>query len=106
MADFLTEQDCAPNLNSATIAGKVIKVEKVSGKTVGLVFHVGYQKHWKTGVQEIPIKCYISGAERIEKLNWLKAGAMALVSGEIDSKGSVYAMRVEDLSGTTQTSKR
>jgi len=99
MADFLTEQDCAPNLNTATIAGKVIRIERLKGTSEGLMFVVGYQKHWPSGgVQEIPLRCYVSGAARVEKLTWLKAGEIILVKGEVTDKGAVYAHQLEQLS--------
>jgi hypothetical protein len=99
MADFLTEQDCEPNLNSATVAGKVIKVDTITGKTIGLSFLVGYQKHWPSGgIQEIPIKCYVSGQDRVDKLDWLRTGEVVLVRGEVTDKGSVYALQLERLS--------
>jgi hypothetical protein len=95
----LTEQDCAPNLNSATIAGKVIKVERLTGKTPGISFVIGYQKHWPSGgVQEIPIKCYVSGEARLEKLGWLKVGEVVLAHGEVTDKGGIYAHQLEQLS--------
>jgi len=49
MDDFLSVEACMPNLNTATIAGKVIKVEELKGKSVGLAFVVGFQKHWPSG---------------------------------------------------------
>jgi hypothetical protein len=68
MADFLSEEDCALNLNSCTLAGKVITREALKGKSVNISFVVSYQKQWPSGgVQEIPIRCYVSGQERIEK---------------------------------------
>jgi hypothetical protein len=97
MADVLTYEDCVVNFNAATVGGRIVKVEQLSGKTVGLVFHVAVQKHWPSGVQEIPIRCYISGAERIAKLGWLKPGAWALVRGEITDRGSVYALDIQQL---------
>jgi hypothetical protein len=96
--DFQTEADCAPNLNSATIAGKVIDMKPLTGKTVGFSFVVGYQKHWPNGIQEIPLKCYVSGAERIEKLGWLKVGEVVLVRGELTDKGSLYGLQIDQLS--------
>jgi hypothetical protein len=99
MSDFLTEAECAPNLNSATIAGKVIKVEALTGKVTGFAFSVGYEKHWPNGgSQEIPIRCYVTGADRIEKLGWLKPGEVVLVHGEVTDKGAVYAHQLECLS--------
>jgi hypothetical protein len=99
MDDFLSEEDCMPNMNAATIAGKVIKVQPLTGKTTGIAFTVGYTKHWPSGgSQEIPLRCYVTGQERIEKLSWLKAGEMVLVSGEVTDKASVYAYQVEWLS--------
>jgi hypothetical protein len=99
MADFLTEQDCAPNMNTAMIAGRVLRTERLKGKSEGLMFVVGYQKHWPSGgVQEIPIRCYVSGQERIDRLGWLKRGEMVLIQGEITDKNAVYAHRLEQLS--------
>jgi hypothetical protein len=99
MADFLSEADGMPNLNAATIAGKVIKVESLTGKSVGRSFVVGYQKHWPSGgVQEIPIKCYLTGVERVEKANWLKPGEVVVVHGEVTDRGAVYAHQLEQLS--------
>jgi hypothetical protein len=99
MDDFLTEQECLPNLNSATIAGKVLKVEPLSGKTSGLSVVVGYLKQWPNGgSQEIPLRCYVTGADRIEKLSWLKAGEVVLVKGEVTDKGAVYAHHVVQMS--------
>jgi hypothetical protein len=120
MDDFLSVEACMPNLNTATIAGKVIKVEELKGKSVGLAFVVGFQKHWPSGTQEIPIRCYVTGAERLEKLRWLKMGETVLVHGEVTDKGAVYAMQIEQLSkadrdlseadaylrGMSQTSKK
>ena len=101
----LTEEDCAPNMNAATIAGRVIKVEVLTAKTPAISFIVGYQKHWPSGVQEIPIKCYASGAERIEKLRWLKVGEVVLARGELTDKGSIYAHQIEQLSTPAKTSE-
>jgi hypothetical protein len=98
MADAVPYEDSVVNFNSATVGGQVIKVEQLSGKTVGLVFHVGFEKRWPSGTQEIPIRCYVSGAERIAKLGWLKSGAWALVRGEITDRGSVYALEIQQLS--------
>jgi hypothetical protein len=103
MSDVLTEQDCIPNLNTATIAGKVIEVKPLTGKTPGLSCVVGYVKHWPNGgTQEIPIRCYVTGAERIEKLDWLKVGEVVLVHGEVTDKGAVYAHQLEQLSKPTR----
>jgi hypothetical protein len=99
MGDFLSEADCIPNLNAATIAGKVIKVEPLTGKTPGLALVVGYMKHWPNGgSQEIPIRCYATGEGRIEKLDWLKVGEVVLVRSEVTDKGAVYAHQLEQLS--------
>jgi hypothetical protein len=121
MSDFLSEDECIPNMNTCTIAGRVIKVGPLQGKSVGISCVVGYQKHWPNGsTQEIPLRCYVTGQERIEKLSWLKAGEVVLVSGEVTDKGSVYAHRLEQLSkperepgdddayvrGMSQTSRR
>jgi hypothetical protein len=99
MSDVVSEADCMPNMNAATIAGKVLKVEPLSGKTLGLSLVVGYMKHWPNGgSQEIPLRCYATGAERIDKLGWLKAGEVVLVHGEVTDKGAIYAYRLEQLS--------
>jgi hypothetical protein len=91
--------DCLPNLNAATIAGKVIKFERFQGKSLGLSFVVGYQKHWtSTDVQEIPIRCYVTGAERVEHLRWLKVGEVVVVHGQVTDKGAVYAHQLDRLS--------
>ena len=90
MSDFLTQEACAPNMNAATIAGRVIKAEPLTGKTPGITFVVGYQKHWPNGgTQEIPLRCYLTGAERIDKASWLKAGEVVLVHGEVTDKGAI-----------------
>jgi hypothetical protein len=99
MDDFLSEEACAPNMNAATIAGKVIKVEPLQGKTVGMSFVVGYVKHWPSGgSSEIPLKCYVTGAKRVDKLSWLKAGEIVLIKGEVTDKGAVYAHQLAQLS--------
>jgi hypothetical protein len=92
-------EDCLVNLNTVTVAGKVASVEKISGKVPGLVFIISYQKHWPSGgVQEIPIRCYVSGEARIEKLDWLRPGEWVLAHGEVTDKGSIYAHQIEQLS--------
>jgi hypothetical protein len=99
MSDFLTQEECAPNLNSATIAGKVTKAEPLTGKTPGLTFVVGYQKHWPNGgTQEIPIRCYVTGQERVEKLHWLQPGETILAHSEITDRGALYCHQIEHLS--------
>jgi hypothetical protein len=97
---FLTEAECAPNLNSATIAGKVMKVEPLTGKTPGLTFVVGYLKYWPNGgTQEIPVRCYVSGAERTEKVkSWLKPGEVVLVHGEVTDRNAIYGHQIKWLS--------
>jgi hypothetical protein len=93
----ITEQP--PNLNSATIAGKLIKVEPLTGKTPGLSLTIGYTKTWPNGgTQEIPIRCYVTGAERVEKYRELKPGAVILVHGEVTDKNAIYAHQLEWLS--------
>jgi hypothetical protein len=99
MSDFLTEADCVPNLNTATIAGKVIKVEPLHGKVPGLTFIVGYMKTWPSGgTQEIPIRCYVSGAARVDQLQWMKPGEVILAHGEITDRNALYCYQVEWLS--------
>ena len=98
MPEFTVDEQ-PPNLNSATIAGKIIKVDALKGKSVGISFVVGYQKTWPSGgVQEIPIRCYLTGAERVEKANWLQASEVVVVHGEVTDKGPIYAYRLEQLS--------
>ncbi len=99
MSDFLTEAECVPNMNAATIGGKVLKVEALTGEATGFVFTIGYEKSWPNGhVQTIPIRCYVTGAERVEKLGWLKTGEWVLAHGEVTNKGAVYAHQLEWLS--------
>jgi hypothetical protein len=90
MDDFLSVEACRPHMNAATIAGKVIKVEPLTGKTAGSAVTVGYTKTWPSGgTQEIPLRCSVTGAERLEKLSWLKAGEVVLVRGEVTNRGAV-----------------
>jgi hypothetical protein len=90
VSDFLTEQDCVPNLNVATLAGNIIKVEPLNGKTPGLSFVVGYMNTWPNrGTQEIPIRCYLTRAECVDKAKWLRPGEVVLVHGEVTDKGAV-----------------
>ena len=105
MSDFLTEAECVPNLNSATIAGqlkdwKPVKISKPDGMITALSFRVAYQKTWPNGsTQEIEITCYVTGEERIKKLGWLNhPDEFVLVRGEVTNKGAVYAHQVEWLS--------
>jgi hypothetical protein len=99
MDDVLSEADCLPNLNSCTLAGRVVKVEAFTGKTPGRSFVVRYTKVWPNGgSQEIPITCYLTGPERIDKASWLKVGEVVLVHGEVTDKGAVYAHQLEQLS--------
>jgi hypothetical protein len=99
MEDFLSIEACLPNLNAATIGGQVLTVEALTGKATGLTFTIGYEKHWPNGnVQAIPIRCYVTGAERVEKLRWLKPGEWVLVHGEVTDKSAIYAYQVEWLS--------
>jgi hypothetical protein len=108
MEDYepLRPEDLMPNLNNCTLAGKVLKVERLTGKTPGISFTVGYMKHWPSGgVQEIPIKCYVSGESRLEKLAWLKVGEMVLVHGQVMDKGAIYSYQLEQLSASGRPSE-
>jgi hypothetical protein len=107
MNEFLNEEDCLPNLNSATVAGKVIKVERLAGKIAGLAFVIGYAKHWPNGgTQEIPIRAYTTGS-RVDTLGWLRVGETVLIRGEIAEKNGVYAREILHLSAPKrQTSTR
>jgi hypothetical protein len=99
MTDFLSWEDCLTNLNTATIAGKVLKVEALTGKATGFVFSIAFRKVWPNGnTQTIAVRCYVTGAERVAKLSWLQPGEWALVHGEITDKGAVYAHQLEWLS--------
>jgi hypothetical protein len=96
---FLSEADCVPNLNSATIAGKIMTCEALKGKTVGMSFLVGYTKTWPNGgTQDIPVRCYVTGTRVEQVKSWLKPGEVVLVHGEITDKNAVYAHVVERLS--------
>jgi hypothetical protein len=99
MREFLTEADCAPNLNSATVAGKVIEVKPLNGKVPAITFLISYQKCWPSGgVQEIPIRAYVSGAERVQQLSWMQPGETIVVVGEVTDRNAIYCHRVEWLS--------
>lgn len=99
MTEFLDESECLPNMNSCTVAGKVVRAEPLQGKTPGMAFTISYTKRWPSGgSSEIPIRCYMTGAERTEKLSWLKVGEVVLVAGEITDKNAVFGHRVERLS--------
>jgi hypothetical protein len=89
--------DLAPNLNSWTGAGKISKVEPLSGKTPGLAFTLDYKKVWPKGGKDTrPIRCYVSGKEKVEKLQtWLKINTVAIVRGELTNQATVYAHLVE-----------
>jgi hypothetical protein len=39
----------------------------------------------------------VTGAERLEKLDWLKVSQIVLVQGEVTDKGSVYAYQTQPL---------
>jgi hypothetical protein len=92
MSDVLTRKECVANLNTATMAGKVLKVEALTGKATGFAFTIGYEKHWPNGsVQTIPIRCYVTGAERVAKLRWLKPGEVVLVHGEVTERRRLCA---------------
>jgi hypothetical protein len=104
MDDFLSYEDCIANVNIATIAGKVtdwkpVKIDP-SGMITALSFTIGYQKTWPNGGRsEIPIRCYVTGTERVQRLNWLNdPDPFVLVHGEVTDKGAVYAHQVEWLS--------
>jgi hypothetical protein len=99
MSDFLSWEECVVNMNAATIGGKIAKVEALTGKATGFAFTIEYKKQWPNGTtQTIPIRCYVTGAERVEKLSWLKPGEWALVHGETTDKGAIYAHQLEWLS--------
>ena len=100
MSEFLEYEDCLANVNSVVLAGRVVKVEPLTGKATGIAFTVGYEKHWPNGqVQTIPIVCYITGPERLAQLRWLQPGEWVLVHhAEVTNTGAVYVNRVEWLS--------
>jgi hypothetical protein len=39
----------------------------------------------------------VTGAERLEKLDWLKVSQIVLVQGEVTDKGSVYAYQTPEV---------
>jgi hypothetical protein len=90
-------EELAPNLNSWTGTGKVSKVEPLTGKTPGLAFTMDYKKIWPNGGTDIwPIRCYVSGAERVEKLKtWLKSNEVVVIRGELTNRSTIYAHVVE-----------
>jgi hypothetical protein len=100
MDEFLSEEDCRPNLNNVTLAGKVLKVERLAGKTSGIAFVVSYIKQWPNGgTQEVPIRAYTTG-RRVDTLGWLKPGETVLIRGEIVEKMGVYARELIQLSAS------
>jgi hypothetical protein len=102
--EFQTEADCLPNINNVVVAGKIVQVEPLAGKVVGLRFQLAYQKHWPDGhVQEIRIPCYLTGQARTDKADWLTAGEWVLVRGEVTDRGAVYALQIEQLSKATRS---
>jgi hypothetical protein len=89
---FLTIADCQPNLNTYTGAGKVSKIEPLTGKTPGLALIIDYKKVWPAGHADIwPIRCYVSGAERVERLKWMKVHDKVVVRGEVTNRNTIYA---------------
>jgi hypothetical protein len=99
MADFLSEEECFPNVNNVVVAGQVSEVEPLAGKGSGVSFVVTYQKHWPSGeVEAFPIRCYFTGQQRIAHATWLKVGEWVLVYGQIQENGQVYALQLEHLS--------
>jgi hypothetical protein len=38
---------------------------------------------------------YLTGAERVAKLDWLKVGEVVVIHGEVTDKGAVYAHVIE-----------
>ena len=49
-------------------------------------------------MQELPVKCHVSETERVEKLQWGKAGEVGLIHGEMTAHNAVYARQIEALS--------
>jgi len=55
-------EELAPNMNNWTGAGRISKIEPLTGKTPGLAFTVDYRKVWPNGGKDLwPIRCYVSG---------------------------------------------
>jgi hypothetical protein len=100
MNGFIDHKDCTPNLNTATIAGKVITVEPWQGRVAVLMFTVGYLKTWPASGdrEEIKLRCYLTGKERIDHASGLQPGEVVLVHGEVTDKGAIYAHELERLS--------
>jgi hypothetical protein len=44
MSDFLSIEDCAPNLNTVTLSGRVGKLKAIIGKATGMAFTIGHKK--------------------------------------------------------------
>lgn len=103
--DFLTEDECQPNLNAVTLAGIVGDVRRDRNL---MRFRVAYRKPWPDGGTStiaIPVVA--------KPQDWLKAGVTVVVKGELRwraSRGSpaedgaleVYAYRVENLEHTAK----
>jgi hypothetical protein len=96
MNNFLTEENGGLNLNSYVGAGRVSRIEPLTGRTPGLAFSIDYQKTWPSGDRDIwPIWCYVAGAERLEQLKWMKVNEMVVVRGEVTNRNNIYAYQVE-----------
>jgi hypothetical protein len=85
MADFLTEADCALNMNSATLAGKVVKMEELKGKAVGISFIV--QLLTATAVNVVRIIAWLRGEPLGERRR--PPGHFALLSLTLLSRQTV-----------------
>jgi hypothetical protein len=89
-------EELAPNLNTATISGRLTKVEPMSGKTAGMTFEIAYRKTWPNGHTDlISIPCVVTGSERIDKIKSLKVGELVIVRGEATNRGNIYAFDVQ-----------
>jgi hypothetical protein len=107
--NFLSQEDCAPNVNFWTGAGKVgPTVQYLDEKVPTLRFTVQYQKHWPSGkTSGVGIPCYTSGERVAQLMTWLVPGETVVCQGELSHRSQqgqaggsleVYAHRIERLS--------
>jgi hypothetical protein len=67
-------------VNSYIGAGRVSNIVPLTGNRPGLAFSIDYQKTWPNGDRDIwAIRCYVMGAERVEKLKWMTVNAVVVV---------------------------
>ncbi len=95
MGDFLSIEDCTPNLNTVMLSGRVRELKAMTSKMTGMAFAIEDKKQWPNGqTQVIPIPCMVTGAAA-EKLKWLTTGMVVSVKGEVTNRASVYAFEIQ-----------